>query len=432
MSKIYLKIAFLILIVAVTSCETFVSTKTLDREIFTFKHAGENISLPVELQEIRTSRRKGPLLIGNREVSYAYAMVLLSDDGQEMFHYPCEEKSSIDEFIGKLKIKRSKDRKHFAIGAEGQTAAIFHLFNKKRFLGYAPLINTDETAISFKDLDVNSLEEPRALLLDHISGDKVIKSLDENPLTDMLCSISPQDELNQEAIYMLTDNRVAGLSRDNETRLINHCKKSENWRKRALFMLRENKQNLEDQSFINKLFALGGKEAVEKEDWNALKEFAKEGDISYFSMRMEMTNPPLSSSVQKEFKIKLASVVYNVCTLSDNQRKDILSMIRLLEKLGERHVFEQFVEKYDHSKCKSATIHEVNNALMFISDIKSSETRLWVDFMVRNFETVRRNDRSWVYDRIKEELTCSEKRGLLLKYKRDIDVYNDMEVPECN
>ncbi len=428
MSKIYVKFAVLLLLV-LTSCETYVSTKTLDREVFTFKHAGKNISLPVELQEIRTSRRRGRLFSGRR-VTYTYAMAVISN-GQELIEYPCDENASIDDFIAKLKIKRSKDRNHFAIGIDSETIAIFHSFNKRHFVGYANLLNSDQS-YDFKDLHLNSFPSSREILRDHISGDKYLKTMDETTLVNILCDLSPQDELNQEAVYMLTNDGVSKLSKRNEDRLIAHCKSSETWRKTALAMLKENKEDLDLEAYISKMYQLGGKNEVDKEDWKALKNFDRDRDIDYFRMRMNMMQPAISKEVSKQFKVKLEKSVFNVCEISENQRDNILESVQMLQELGEKRVFERFIESYEKSGCKSETIHDLNDEFVFISNLKAYEKRMWVDFMIRNFKYVPANDRDWDYDRIKEDLTCMQKRDLLLKYKKDIDNFGDMEIPNCN
>lgn len=427
MSRIHLNFA-VILLVLLASCETYVSTKTIERELLTFKHAGKTITIPVELEEIRTSRRRGRLFSGRR-VTYSYAIVMRFD-GQQLIEEPSEQNASLHDFISKLKIRRSKDRTHFAIGRDHKTYAIFHSFNKHPFVGYAPFINPDE-APDFTELKLNSLTPPRTLLLDHMTGDSPLPGLSENTLTDILCSLPPQDELNREAIYMLTDNKVEGLSRANEDRLISHCRKSDAWRRTALAQLKESREDLDVSSYVFKMNKLAGRSEVDKEDWKALKAFTKSKDPSYFAARMEMNDPRLSESVKNQFKAEMEKMIFNVCALSENQQSQVVSSILLLQEMGEKKVFERFVEKYEQSGCKSQTIHTFNNAFMFISNLKQHEKRTWTDFMIRNFKYVPANDRGWDYDRIKEELTCNQKRELLLKYRKDIDRFGDMEVPEC-
>lgn len=429
MSRTCLKLA-VVLLLALTSCQTYVSRKVIDSEKFTFLHAGEEITLPVELQEIRTSTRRGRFLSGQgRNVSYSYAMVV-SYNGKELIISPCQENSDIDDFVEKLQVKRSADRSHFAVGFDQQTVGIFHCFKNQKFIGYAPAINLDET-IDFSTLNPDALPKVRSILMDHISGDNILQSLDEKTLVDMLCSVSPQDELNQEAIYMLIDNRLHA-DHNSESRLIDHGKKSDIWRKTALNLLKEHKEDQGIEPYLSKMYKLAGKQAVDEEDWQELRNYQKTLSLDYFSVRMKMNSPAMGIPVRLRLKQMLQKTVFNVCAISENQRYEILGSLQMLQDLGEARVFERFIESYEKSSCKSETIHEINNAFMFISNLKPTEKRAWVDFMIRNFKHVPPNDRDWDYDRIKEDLSCNEKRTLLLKYKKDIDTFGDMEIPDCN
>lgn len=416
---------------ALLSCETMTSTNTLDTEFFSFLHAGKNISLPVEIVEKRTSKRRGPIF-GGRDVTFDYAFVVKSENGDKLFEFPCNKESEIKDFTSELQIKRSKDRKHFALGIGDETIAIYYVFKKFHFVGYAHAQEGETQNYSFAAIDFDEFDEPRDLLRDHINGDQLLPIIDETTLVEILCSLPPEDKLNREAISLITSSNPAHkLSVANEKKLLNHCKSSSTWRKKAYESLKDNKDDLDDESYIRKLFVLAGQQAVEKEDWAHLKIYPSTNNSDYFSMRLAMHEPKLKSEIKGRFKAMLEKSVYNVCQLSDKEVKNILTKIRLLEKMDSQHTFEKFVEKYEQSKCKRSTIHEVNNALMFMSDLKSSEKSRWVAFMIRNFEFVSPPDRSWDYDRIKDELSCKDKRAILLKYRKDIDVFNDMEIPIC-
>lgn len=421
----------LFLAVGLLSCETMTSTSTMDTEIFSFLHAGKNISLPVEIVEKRTSKRRGPLF-GGRDVTYDYAFVVKSENGEKLFEFPCNKESVIQDFITDLRVKRSKDRKHFAVGIDDQTVAIFYVFKQFHFVGYSQAQDGETQAYAFSTIDFDAFDKPRDMLRDHVNGDKILPIIDESTLINILCSLPPEDELNREAISLLTSSNPAhNLSVAHEKKLLAHCKNSSNWRKLAYKSLTDNKDELDDESYIRKLFVLAGKQAVEKEDWKQLARYPSTNNSNYFSMRLQMHTPKLRDDVKTRFKALLEKSVFNVCQLSDKEVKTILTKIRLLEELDARDAFEKFVETYERSSCKKSTIHEVNNAFMFISDLKSSEKRTWVEFMVRNFENVRPTDRSWDYDRIKDELSCKDKRSILLKYRKDIDVFNDIEIPTC-
>lgn len=428
MSKLIL---FVGIAFALLSCETMTSTSTMDTEFFSFLHAGKNISLPVEIVEKRTSKRRGPLF-GGRDVTYDYAFVVKSENGEKLFEFPCNKESVIQDFIADLRVKRSKDRKHFAVGIDDQTVAIFYVFKQFHFVGYSQAQDGETQAYAFSTIDFDAFDKPRDMLRDHVNGDKILPIIDESTLINILCSLPPEDELNREAISLITSSNPAHkLSVANEKKLLSHCKRSSTWRKKAYESLTDNKDELDDESYIRKLIVLAGKQAVEKEDWAQLKTFTSTNNSDYFSMRLAMHEPKLKSEIKDRFKEILEKSVNNICQLSDKEVKNILTKIRLLEKMDSQLTFEKFVEKYDQSKCKRSTIHEVNNAFMFTSDLKSSEKKRWVAFMIRNFEFVPPTDRSWDYDRIKDELSCKDKRSILLKYRKDIDVFNDMEIPIC-
>jgi hypothetical protein len=123
----------LFLAVGLLGCETMTSTSTMDTEIFSFLHAGKNISLPVEIVEKRTSKRRGPLF-GGRDVTFEYAFVVKSENGDKLFEFPCNKESEIQDFIAELRVKRSNDRKHFAVGIDDQTVAVFTFLNSSILL----------------------------------------------------------------------------------------------------------------------------------------------------------------------------------------------------------------------------------------------------------------------------------------------------------
>lgn len=427
MSRIYLGLALLIAL-ALSSCDAFTTTKTIEREAFTFRHAGKKLRLPVELQEIRTSKSRGRLFSG-RDVTYSYAIAVVYN-GANLVQLPCTKDASLDDFIAQLRIRRSHDRAHFAIGKGRQTIAIFHSLNKIPFLGYAPLVNKKEH-YDFKDTKLNKLPAPRAILKDHITGYKRLPAVSDDKLVDILCTLPPEDELNQEVIYLLAGRNgqtIGGLS---EERLIAHCSRSDAWRRKAFAVLKENKDDQEAESYINKVYLLAGQDAVYEEDMKALKSYAENGNTGYFEARFEMTTPELDEEIRRQFRQKLEKSVFNVCSLSEKQQQNILPSVRLLERMGERDAFRLFVESYERSGCKSQTIHDINNSITFISDIRPYEKDMWVEFMVRNFRSVPPSARAWDYDRIKEDLSCSQKRDLLLQYRKDIDVYGNLEIPEC-
>lgn len=420
--------AFLVL---VTSCQTITTSKVLDTEMFEFMHGGKIISLPVDLVEIRISKRRGKLFSG-RDVTFEYAFALKTQQRKTLMQYTCREDSEIDWFISQLKIKRSKDRSHFAIGIGNKTAAIFDVFNKQSFVSYSKFSDGKDKIYDFKTLDLNSLKPPRKAILDHLSGYKTLENLDDKVLVDILCSVSPDDELNREASYMLIDKELNDLSAANEDRIIEHCRKSPKWRRNILLEMRQSRGDIPVESYIRWLEKLVGKSGIEQEDQLRLKEFNQNGNIDYFSIRLDYGNFPVNKTVRKSFREALEKMVYNVCELPKSGQEDMIDKIKLLKNLGENNCFSTFLDSYKNSGCIRESIHEFNNSFMFLSDLNSTETRLWVDFVYENFDKIAPSERSWDYDRIEDELSCQQKRDLLTRYKSDIDIFDDMTIPSCN
>lgn len=420
--------AFLVL---VTSCQTITTSKVLDTEMFEFMHGGKVIALPVDLVEIKISKRRGKLFSG-RDVTFEYVYALKSPQRRTLMRYQCTEDSEIDWFISQLKVKQSKDKSHFAIGIGNKTAAIFDVFNKNYFVSYSKFLDGTNKIYNFKTLDLNQLKSPRRSILDHLSGYQELKGLDDKVLVDILCSVSPDDELNTEASYMLIDKDLNDLSAANEDRIIEHGRKSSKWRKNIVLAMNQSRDDIPVESYIRWLEKLVGKSGIEQEDQLRLKEFMINGNIDYFSVRLDYGNFPVSKTIRKSFREALEKMVYNVCELPKSGQEDMIDKIKLLKDLGEHDCFSTFLDSYRKSGCIRESIHEFNNSFMFLSDLNSTETRLWVDFMYQNFDKIEPNNRSWDYDRIEEDLSCYQKRALLTNFKADIDIFDDMVIPICN
>ena len=430
MPKIIFLLSFVLLVLA-TSCETIKTSKVLDSERFEFMHAGKVVSLPVELVEIRISKRRGKIF-GGRDVTYEYVFALKSPQRKSLFQYSCTEDSEIDWFISQLKIKRSKDRRHFAIGIGDHTAAIFDIFKKNMFVSYSKFSDGKNKIYSFKSLNLNELKSPREAILDHLSGSHNLQDLGDHTLVEVLRSVSPDDELNREASYMLIDKDLNKLSAANEDRIIEHCRKSSKWRKNILLEMNQSRDDIPIESYIRWLDKLVGRAGIAQEDKYRLNEFQATGKVDYFTVRLDYGDFPMDKSFKNSFKEVLENMVYNVCSLPESGQEDMNDKIKLLKNLGERNAFNQFLEGYKKSSCIKQTIHEFNSSFMFLSNLNSSETRNWVDFVYQNFDKIAPSNRSWDYDRIEEELNCQQKRVLLTNYNSDIDIFNDMEIPTCN
>jgi hypothetical protein len=173
------------------------------------------------------------------------------------------------------------------------------------------------------------------MLRDHVNGDKILPIIDESTLINILCSLPPEDELNREAISLLTSSNPAHkLSISNEQKLLAHGKSSSTWRKKAYESLKDNKDELDDESYVRKLFVLAGKDAVEKEDWKQLRVYASTNNPAYFDMRLRMHEPKLKQDITKRFKTQLEKSVFNVCLLSDTEVKTILQKNQVISRIG--------------------------------------------------------------------------------------------------
>lgn len=417
-------------LVLITSCQTITTSKVLDTEMFEFMHGGKVISLPVDLVEIKISKRRGKLFSG-RDVTFEYVYALKSPQRRTLMRYQCTEDSEIDWFISQLKVKRSKDRSHFAIGIGSHTAAIFDVFKNNVFVSYSKFKNSKTKFYDFKTLNLNELKSPRRAILDHLSGYQLLESLEDNVLVDILCSVSPDDELNSEASYMLIDKDLNTFSDANEDRIIDHCKTSPKWRKNIVLAMNQSKDDIPVDSYIRWLDKLVGKSGIDQEDKQRLTEFIQTGNIEYFASRLDYGNYAVNRTIKKSFRDALEKMVYNVCSLPESGQEDMIDKIELLKDLGERNAFDKFLDGYRQSSCIKQTIHEFNNSFMFLSDLNASETRNWVDFVYQNFDKIAPSERSWDYDRIEDDLTCNQKRDLLTRYNSDIDIFNDMEIPTC-
>jgi hypothetical protein len=119
---------------------------------------------------------------------------------------------------------------------------------------------------SFKTLNLNQLKTPRRAILDHLSGYHELKGLDDKVLVDILCSVSPDDELNSEASYMLIDKDLNNLSAANEDRIIEHCRKSTKWRKNIVLTMSQSRDDIPVESYIRWMEKLVGRSGVDQED----------------------------------------------------------------------------------------------------------------------------------------------------------------------
>ncbi|MGV3630117.1 MAG: hypothetical protein ACO1O6_02875 [Bacteroidota bacterium] len=419
------------------SCDgTYVTKSVIDSRMFEFMHAGQKQKVLFELKEIRTfTRRNGIFRPGpvQRNVSYGYALYasINSPTGlTEIYEFPCEKSMDLDEVIEQLELKHSKDRAHYAIGYKGETVGIFHSFKKVGFLGEYPLNPDGFAHADFKKLDLDKLDSPREELKKHISGERRLLITDKQ-LYAMLSSVPPTDELNYELSFSIANEDMFAQQSYQEA-IIRHCKKDKNWKANALRTIKNKQSNLSNAQFISRLHLIGGMEEVVKEDEFQYKLFKSGGDFAYFEDRLENSEVIFPQKIKKLLIEDMNRRLTEPCTMSESDCRSMENTFAFSEKLGIEQPFDLFFKNYQKAPCLKRTLYELNDEFLFPSPVLGeSDKRQWVDFTVKNFGAMEKNNRSWAYRRLEEHITCEQKRDLLLKYKKDIDTFDDMEIPVC-
>lgn len=419
------------------SCDgTFVTKNVIDSRMYEFIHANKKEKILFELKEIRTTTRRngffkpGPM---SKNVSFDYAIYASVSDGRslvEIYEFPCQKDIDFDEFINEIKLKRSKKRDHFALAYKNETIGVFHVINKVSFLADYPLNPKGFQYGNFKNLDLNNYHSARQDLLNHINGSNPLVISDKE-LRDILVSLPPQDELNHELSFAISKSDIfQNLTYQKE--VIDHCKKDIYWKKNALSSIKNRKTDLTNHQFIAKLHAIGGMEEVVKEDEYQYKLFKSGGNFSYFVDRLDNNDILFSKRIKEQVIIDVKYLLQHPCNFSSDQIRTVDQLFNFAEKLRINEPFALFFKSYKDSKCISNTLEDFNSEFLFGTPILGeSDKRVWVDFVVKNFNKLQKNERSWAYRRIEEHITCEQKRELLVKYKSDIDTFDDMEIPEC-
>lgn len=427
----------LVLTLVLMACDgTFVTKNVLDSRLYEFLHAGKTKKIMFELKEIRTMTRTNGFFKPGRmrkNVSYNYAVYASVSDGNrlvEIYELPCEKNFDLDDFVAEVEVKRSKKRDHFALGYKNETIGIFHSMKKVSFLADYPLNPKGFTRGDFQKLNFSEVEMPRLALKKHISGlEKLIIS--DKELHDILIKLKPSDELNYELSFSIASEEMF-QNKSYQEGIIKHCKKDAKWKANALISIKNKKSDLSNEQYLSKLHAIGGMEEVVKEDDYQYKLFLSSGNIEYFKDRVLDSNIPVARPMKEKLKTEIIYQISHPCEMSSTEIDHLEDYFELAEKFGTQNPFSLFFKNYEKSTCQKYTIHDLNNELLFPSPIiGESDKRLWVNYVVKNFKSIPENDRSWDYKRIEEHITCEQKRDLLLKYKKDIDTFDDMVVPEC-
>jgi hypothetical protein len=429
-----LKLLFFIpLLLLLESCETIVTRKSIDQEEWTFRNAGKDITMQVDLVQIRTSRRRGRRVLG-RQISYDYVVQASYNGGGEkqiLFELPCKEDADLEVFIERLKIKRSKDRRTFAIGYKNEIVAIFSVFKDFRFISFAPLLNISEVKGGFKYLDLEEEPSSRELIISKLDGANV-PGLTSQTCKNILLSVPANDEINETFVQNVIRNEDVQLQASDIKAVLKHHARSDTWKNNTLKKLTAFRDKHDPVDFANYMYIIGGKEALKKEDLYQLEEFKKVGNLSYFESRSKHRNAILDKEVAKQVEFEVTKKVTNTCKLSTNEVTNLVSYIRFLENSDISKPFDLFIDSYQKSRCKSQNIDRITNDFHYNSDLSSAERLKWSSLVAANFKDVPKNARYSVYGNIEDELTCEQKRYLLLTFKSDIDIFDNKEVPVCD
>lgn len=419
-----------------SSCDgTYVTKKVLDSHMFEFKHAGKKQKVLIELKEIKTTvRRNGFFRPGRtqKNVSFDYAIFasVASDNGlREVFMEPSSKDADLDEFMSKIQIKRSKDHKHVALGYKHKMMLAYHSFKKVCFVAY-PLDSDALSQKSFKNLDFNSFNSPREALKLHLQ-DKQILLITEKQLYKILTQLPADDELNHELSFAIV-NKNLFQNEEYLSGIIKHCKKDENWKKNALHNIKNAGSGMSTADYIKKLHLIGGMEEVVKEDEYQMKLFLANGNPEYFRTRLDDSEVIFPPKIKEQLKAELEKTLNKGMGMSSAQTTNFKEILEMSDMMGLSNPFGIFMEALSNQKCNGEKLHDFNNEFMFPSVILGeADKRQWIEYMIQNFGKLSSFDKSWDYDRLDEYLTCEQKRGLLLKYKKDIDTFDNMEIPDC-
>jgi hypothetical protein len=440
MSKLTIGSFIICCVFILNSCNgTFVSKKVLESEDFTFVHAGKVQKLLIELKEIKTitrsngfftSRRSGPI---GKSSTFDYAIYASVNDGkqfQEIFEFPCAKDVDFNNFINGIVVKRSKKRDHFMVYHEEKIVGIFHSFKGVTFLAAYPM-EQNFPYNNANELNLNKLNRARVDLKNHILGDNPLL-ISDNDLASILVKLPPKDELNYEFSNSIASSTVL-QSEAAFHKVINHCKKDRNWLKNALETLKNRKDLLGKAQYISKLHLLGGLKELTKEDAFQLELFKSNSDLTYFQARLDNNKIILNEDLKVKLKNLLLNKITNPCLLAEKEIAHTSNYFDFLQKLGEKGGFKIFFEKYKNSNCVSKTLHDYNSEFLFGQEkLGETDKRKWVNFVVENFNVLSSFDRSWNYSTLEKHLTCSQKRSLLSKYRKDVDRFESKEIPSCN
>lgn len=407
----------------------------LASERFVFLHAGKTMDILVELQEVRTSRRNDQRLF-ERTVSYDYAVVfsaIIDGESKTLHEIASHKEEDLKPIINKIQIKRSKKRTQVAIGYEDQLVVIFGVFKGNHFVSKAPLLASEVNQIpEWSTLNLENEPSPRQEILRFIEGDKQGLFITGKTLSSILTSVKPEDELNWAFLESISSGDRLGINSSEEEKIILHNRTSKAWRNKAIQSVRAHRANFDPPSLIRQTYLLGGKDAIIKEDHLAFKQFQNQGDLTYFETRIQLNQIPLDAKTKKEMIQAVQKKQQNFCQLPRGEQDQITSYLRFLKAHGNRNIVFDFIQQMRKSSCVKNKLHSLNNEFLFAtSSWSKKEQKEWAAFAYEQFHLLPSSERKWNYDLLEKFLTCNEQRTLLTKYKKDIDVFNDKQVPVC-
>lgn len=426
---------FFVVLTALNACKTIVTKDVVASERFSFLHAGKPMELLVELQEVRTSRRDDRLLF-EREVTFDYALVFSAviDGEHQVLHEVASHKDEdLPSVIKHIHIKRARKRTHVALGYADELVAIFGFFKGNHFVAKAPKL-ADETQQlpEWRTLNLDREPTPRQTLLRYLSGDERGLFVTGKTLRAILTSVPPKDELNWAFLSRIAGGDLVNLSLKDVEQIVLHNRKSTAWRTSALQMLQANRANFDAPSLIRQTFLLGGTSALKKEDALAVQRFQQFGDIRYIETRIKLDDIPIDAAEKQQMIAAVQRKRERFCTLPDREQHQVGSYVRFLKEQGRKNAVSEFIEDLRRDKCGYKQLHALNSEFLFgTSQWTQQEQNQWAKFAYDHFHRLPASERKWNYDLLEKFLTCGQQRTLLTTYKKDIDVFNDKQVPVC-
>lgn len=424
-----------LLLLFLVSCNHITTTKTLKTERYSFEHAKNKYQLSIQLREQRNSDRVSDRLF-DREITFEYTLAVeWNEKGQDvlLLEIPWKKEQKLEEFTKEIAIKRSKNRRHFALAYGNNVFAIGNVFVGQAFIRNSSL-DSDFKDIESKleTLQLDKLPAVRTDLRAHLTGEKKLAHLSGQEFAAILMKLPPQDELNQELIYALAEDRDLGIYSKTLSELIAKLSESTNWKKKAFTEVKKYRNLDNPTDWVNKLALLGGKKALDEEDWIQVNQIKKTHDITYFSIRIQKEDFPLNTQVKKQLIEAVKMTLRNPCINQKGQKISMLMQIRFLEKLSNQAAFDDFLTAYEKSNCIPQTISNLHSEFLFLDGkISAHEKRRWLHVVLKHFPSIPAQDRADIYADLEKSMTCQQKKRILEKYRKDIDPENEKVLPVC-